>query len=137
MDSLRYIYDHLDDELTQIAKEILQQAPLLSHVSVEYLPQVGYLIAIQEDDQHFLPRTSASDVVREENQDLQYSQQHVNAPSPFFTSSSSSSGRFGDIVSTPRQETDADTSQRSSQQWQQLNEGVHPPEYQHIYTSEG
>lgn len=31
-----------------------QNNPLLSHVSVEYMPQIGYLTAIPEASQHFL-----------------------------------------------------------------------------------
>ena len=139
---MRYTYDHLDDELTQIAKEILQQAPLLSHISVEYLPQIGYLIAIREEDQHFLPVTSVIDEGQYQSPDSN-PRQGVSASS-FFTLGLAASQE----QQQPQQQLSSyDGSNYGHQQRQpppyslcnnqsQLNDR-HPPEYQHIYTSEG
>jgi hypothetical protein len=116
----------LDDELAQIAKEILQQAPLLSHVSVEYLPQIGYLIAIQEQDQHFLPST-ASPLPDGLHSVSSHGRQDLN-------SEDASSSFFSFVPSTLTEEQchlQRDTQNPLHQA------GVFPPEYQHIYTSEG
>lgn len=51
---IRFIFDGLDDALVSTAKRVLEDAPLLQHVSVEYVPQIGYLIAVEADEQHFL-----------------------------------------------------------------------------------
>lgn len=124
---MRSIYEHLDDELAQIAKEILQQAPLLRHVSVEYLPQIGYLIAIHEQDQHFLPSTTnpitpTNNVIHQENDSIWQ-------PSP---QSCTYDGLHEDRWQQPhRLDSDNATNQ------QQQKGFVFPPEYQHIYTSEG
>lgn len=56
----RYIYDKLDDALISTAKRVLEDAPLLQHVAVEYVPQIGYLIAIDSSDQHFLQAVSVT-----------------------------------------------------------------------------
>jgi len=137
---LRYTYDHLDDELTQIAKEILQQAPLLSHVSVEYLPQIGYLIAIREEDQHFLPVTSSSNEGQYQSWDSNPHQQGV-ASSSFFTSEIAASQQhqlpsYGVDSRRGHQQRPPTTLGSSCRDKSQFD-GRHPPEYQHIYTSEG
>jgi hypothetical protein len=124
LDSLRSTYCHLDDELAQVAKEILEQAPLLSHVSVEYLPQIGYLIAIQEQEQHFLPVSAAP------TQSPAWGHEHDGDPQQsFFTSQHHC------------QDTDFDFRERlqtaQAQPHPPSQEGVFPPEYQHIYSSEG
>ena len=122
LDSLRSIYEHLDDELVQTAKGILQQAPLLSHVSVEYLPQIGYLITIQEQDQHFLPSTDPLPTAWVNNETEGDDQLRSYRGHPSSTSfSSERPPRLSDMMPN-----------------QQSQEGTNfPPEYQHIYSSEG
>jgi hypothetical protein len=157
LDSLRSIYEHLDDELAQIAKEILQKAPLLSHVSVEYLPPIGYLIAIQEQDQHFLPAsTNPSPVSNFSRGASAYNQQDTYqgdmsasvfsalAPSSMtFAEDQESRGGMRGQASNSYNDTFDDYPQQqqhrnyvdTSNQPPQV--GAFPPEYQHIYTSEG
>lgn len=45
----REIYLHLDSFLADAAKEILENCPLLEKVCVEYFPQLGYLVAVDDD----------------------------------------------------------------------------------------
>lgn len=54
LEERRNIYNHLEEELTIAAHKILKMAPLLQHVSVEYVPQIGYLIAVSENESQFL-----------------------------------------------------------------------------------
>ena len=46
LDALRGVYDSLPLELNKAAHEILEQNPLLQNVTVEYIPQLGYMIAV-------------------------------------------------------------------------------------------
>eukprot|EP01041_Mallomonas_annulata_P008542 gene8542-17619_t len=55
LDSLRDRFDGLESLLTDAAHVILEEIPLLSRVSVEYVPQVGYLVAVEGSEQHLLP----------------------------------------------------------------------------------
>jgi DNA mismatch repair protein MSH5 len=54
LDKLSDIYNNLETFLTEAARSILESAPLLNHVAVEYVPQIGYLAAIGMEDTHFL-----------------------------------------------------------------------------------
>lgn len=54
LDRLREIYDGLEDYLTEAAREILSQVPLLNCISVEYVPQIGYLVVIDMSDRNFV-----------------------------------------------------------------------------------
>lgn len=54
LDRLRVIYDGLDEQLVDAAKQVLEECPLLQYVSVEYMPQIGYLVVIDSKDSHFL-----------------------------------------------------------------------------------
>jgi len=54
LDTYRRTYDSLEFQLTEAAHRVLEMIPLLETVSVEYIPQIGYLIAVREDDTHFL-----------------------------------------------------------------------------------
>ena len=54
LDELIATYDSLEGYLTEAAKSILQAMPLLNHVAVEYVPQIGYLAAIDMIDANFL-----------------------------------------------------------------------------------
>ena len=117
LDSLRSIYDHLDDKLAQVAKDILQQAPLLSHISVEYLPQIGYLIAIQEKERHFLPKNTSDKIIRDESPHA-----HSDVPQPHCTQDDSTfcENYFDSNISSGHIPTES-----------------YPLDYQHIYSSEG
>lgn len=54
LDQLREIYGNLEGVLTNAAHEILQEVPLLNRVSVEYVPQIGYLVAVDMKEKDFL-----------------------------------------------------------------------------------
>lgn len=54
LDEMTELYDNLETHLTEAAKSILQVVPLLNQVAVEYVPQVGYLAAIDSTDADFL-----------------------------------------------------------------------------------
>ena len=54
LDSLRSDYDALPLELNRAAHLILEQNPLLQNVTVEYIPQLGYMIAIDKHESHLL-----------------------------------------------------------------------------------
>lgn len=54
LDRLRAIYDSLEDHLSAAAREVLQYHPKLHSVSVEYVPQVGFLLALPMEDAHLL-----------------------------------------------------------------------------------
>jgi DNA mismatch repair protein MSH5 len=54
LDRLRRIYSGLEDVLTDAAKKILQESPLLNHVAVEYVPQIGYLAVVEADEANLL-----------------------------------------------------------------------------------
>eukprot|EP01042_Synura_sphagnicola_P000845 gene845-940_t len=54
LDQLRSTYGTLEDVLSDAARRILQEAPLLLRVSVEYVPQVGYLVAIEDTDRQLV-----------------------------------------------------------------------------------
>lgn len=50
----RSVYEKLDQELANAASIILDSCPLLQNVSIEYLPQIGYLVAVTKDSEIFL-----------------------------------------------------------------------------------
>jgi DNA mismatch repair ATPase MutS len=54
------IYDNLPQTLTETAEIILQMQPLLQTAAVEYVPQVGYLVAISSNEAHLVVNTQAS-----------------------------------------------------------------------------
>lgn len=54
LDNFRRTYDSLEFQLTEAAHRVLEMIPLLETVSVEYIPQIGYLIAVREEDMHLL-----------------------------------------------------------------------------------
>jgi len=54
LDDFRRIYDSLEFQLTIAANKVLDIFPLLEAVSVEYIPQIGYLIAVRDEDTHLL-----------------------------------------------------------------------------------
>jgi DNA mismatch repair ATPase MutS len=54
LDNLRATYAHLDENLMAACRGILNECPLLKDVSVEYVPQIGYLVVIKESDQYFV-----------------------------------------------------------------------------------
>jgi len=56
LDRLRHVYDHLETYMIQAAHKVLEIVPSLQNVSVEYIPQVGYLVAVNESD---LPQLSS------------------------------------------------------------------------------
>jgi hypothetical protein len=56
----RSTYDNIESLLTSLAHEVLAQIPLLSALSVQYVPQVGYLIVVDQDQVQFLPGSAAS-----------------------------------------------------------------------------
>jgi len=60
LDSLRSTYDNIESLLTSLAHEVLAQLPLLSALSVQYVPQVGYLIVVDQDQVQFLPGSAAT-----------------------------------------------------------------------------
>mmetsp|Transcript_25914 Transcript_25914/g.38374 ORF Transcript_25914/g.38374 Transcript_25914/m.38374 type:complete len:86 (+) Transcript_25914:252-509(+) len=53
LDALRHAYDTLDDVLTDTARRFLEASPLLRHVGIEYVPQIGYLVAVEAGDDPF------------------------------------------------------------------------------------
>lgn len=57
MYSLRVLFDNLEAQLTNAAHQILEISPLLQRVSVEYIPQVGYLVAVSEKEVPYLKTT--------------------------------------------------------------------------------
>lgn len=61
LDHTRNIYDSLETFLTQAAHQILETVPLLQNISVEYVPQIGYLVAVSSVDALLLqPYSSTS-----------------------------------------------------------------------------
>lgn len=54
LDSLRGDYDALPLELNRAAHLILDQNPLLQNVTVEYIPQLGYMIAVDAHESNLL-----------------------------------------------------------------------------------
>ena len=54
LDKLRHVYDHLEDILKNAAKHTLNAVPILDSVSVQYVPQVGYLVIVDGGDEHLL-----------------------------------------------------------------------------------
>jgi DNA mismatch repair protein MSH5 len=50
LDHMRNVYDSLENFLTQAAHQILEIVPLLQNISVEYVPQIGYLVAVSSID---------------------------------------------------------------------------------------
>lgn len=50
LDHIRNVYDSLEGFLTQAAHQILDIVPLLQNLSVEYVPQIGYLVAVSSAD---------------------------------------------------------------------------------------
>lgn len=54
LDNFRNIYSHLEDILRNAAKQTLMAVPILDAVSVQYVPQVGYLVIIATTDMHLL-----------------------------------------------------------------------------------
>jgi DNA mismatch repair protein MSH5 len=50
LDQIRNVYDRLESFLTQAAHQILEIVPLLQNISVEYVPQIGYLVAVPHTD---------------------------------------------------------------------------------------
>lgn len=50
LDHMRNVYDSLETFLTQAAHQILEVVPLLQNISVEYVPQIGYLVAVSSID---------------------------------------------------------------------------------------
>ena len=50
LDHIRNVYDSLESFLTQAAHQILDIVPLLQNLSVEYVPQIGYLVAVSSAD---------------------------------------------------------------------------------------
>lgn len=60
LDRERELFDNLEGELTAAAHRVLEQVPLLQHVSVEYVPQIGYLVAVRSAEVHLLGTASGS-----------------------------------------------------------------------------
>eukprot|EP01038_Epipyxis_sp_PR26KG_P012141 gene12141-16255_t len=54
LDELRHVYDNLEECLIEAAHRVLDAVPLLENVAVEYIPQVGYLVAVHESNIHYL-----------------------------------------------------------------------------------
>lgn len=50
LDQIRNVFDSLESFLTQAAHQILEIVPLLQNISVEYVPQIGYLVAVPHTD---------------------------------------------------------------------------------------
>lgn len=61
LDHERELFENLESELTEAAHRVLEQVPLLQHVSVEYVPQIGYLVAVNRSEIHFLDTVSETD----------------------------------------------------------------------------
>lgn len=55
--SNRAVYDSLDDQLATAAKFVLEMVPTINYVSVDYFPQIGYLVTVPEQDQHLLQQS--------------------------------------------------------------------------------
>lgn len=60
MDHYREVYENIEGMLTSLARDILNEIPLLSSLSVQYIPQIGYLITIHVDEKEFI-ETNYSD----------------------------------------------------------------------------
>lgn len=54
LDEMRRVLDSLPVELNQAAHAILEQCPLLQNVTVEYIPQFGYMSAVDPAEAMFL-----------------------------------------------------------------------------------
>ena len=51
----RSTYANIESLLTSLAREVLHNIPALDSLSVQYLPQVGYLVVVKQEDAHLLP----------------------------------------------------------------------------------
>ena len=54
LDQMRGVFMGLEGRLTRAAHGILEELPLLQSVSVEYVPQVGFVVAVAADQTHFV-----------------------------------------------------------------------------------
>ena len=61
------IYANLEQRLTATAHLVLELVPLLQHVSIQYIPQIGYLVAINEADIPFLTATTTTTTANTQN----------------------------------------------------------------------
>jgi DNA mismatch repair ATPase MutS len=57
LDYRRQLYDNLESIMTDAARKVLDIQPLLQNVSVEYMSQVGYLVAISVSEAHCICST--------------------------------------------------------------------------------
>ena len=57
LDAKRDLYENIEGYLVQAAHQVLDLIPLLENVSVEYMPQIGYLVAVAADQTHLLEIT--------------------------------------------------------------------------------
>lgn len=72
LDDFRRTYDSLEFQLTESAHKVLEMIPLLETVSVEYIPQIGYLIAVRDEHTHLLTqyeRRSNSATINDQSSD--------------------------------------------------------------------
>ena len=81
------IYANLEQRLTATAHLVLELVPLLQHVSIQYIPQIGYLVAISEADIPFLTSTTTTDHTNSQNYDPYTNQQIGHNSDPFSSSS--------------------------------------------------
>ena len=58
LDNLRDIYLHLESILKNAASQTLNSVPILNSVSVQYVPQIGYLVIVRADESHKLDHQS-------------------------------------------------------------------------------
>jgi DNA mismatch repair protein MSH5 len=54
LDTLRATFDALPQSLSRAAHLVLEQCPLLQNVTVDYIPQLGYLVAIDKSEENFI-----------------------------------------------------------------------------------
>lgn len=54
LDEITLLYDNLERCLTDAARRILHAFPLLNHIAVEYVPQIGYLAVIDMADSNLV-----------------------------------------------------------------------------------
>mmetsp|Transcript_10628 Transcript_10628/g.40026 ORF Transcript_10628/g.40026 Transcript_10628/m.40026 type:complete len:827 (-) Transcript_10628:426-2906(-) len=78
LDRARQIYDVLDSILNDRAHRILQGIPLLDEIRVEYIPQIGFLVALHKDTANeFIPDNW--EFVFEQRGEAFYKEAHVCA----------------------------------------------------------
>ena len=67
LDRMRYLYDNLETYLSRAARETIGHHPNLPSLAVEYVPQIGFVLAVATDHVPLLAPPSF-----DENQQLQY-----------------------------------------------------------------